>query len=154
MWHERHQPKLASRPRKRAVGAGAKHRLVFVDRLLATLVHLRHAVTHDVLACWFGVDRATVTRAIGEVRPLLAERGCTISPGVRLRTLAEIVDHLGTSGKTGLSISRSSISARCTLVRTATACGTCSPQANSAAAWTMRSGCCAGRLPAPVSDSR
>ncbi|WP_373309394.1 transposase family protein [Streptomyces olivaceoviridis] len=32
-------------------GAGAKHRLRFVDRLLATLVHLRHAVTHDVLAC-------------------------------------------------------------------------------------------------------
>ncbi|WP_234329563.1 MULTISPECIES: transposase family protein [unclassified Streptomyces] len=50
LWHERHQAKLASRPRKRAVGAGAKHRLVFVDRLLATLVHLRHATTHDVLA--------------------------------------------------------------------------------------------------------
>ncbi|WP_326672648.1 hypothetical protein [Streptomyces canus] len=28
-----------------------------------------------MLACWFGVDRATLTRAIGEVRPLLAERG-------------------------------------------------------------------------------
>ncbi|MFE3390146.1 transposase family protein [Streptomyces anulatus] len=27
------------------------------------------------LACWFGVDRSTVTRAVGEVRPLLAERG-------------------------------------------------------------------------------
>ncbi|MEU6987274.1 transposase family protein [Streptomyces sp. NPDC046324] len=65
--------------RKRAVGAGAKHRLVFVDRLLATLVHLRHRVTHDVLACWFGVDRSTVTRAINEVRPLLAERGCAPS---------------------------------------------------------------------------
>jgi hypothetical protein len=84
------------------VGAGAKHRLVFVDRLLATLVHLRHATTHDVLACWFGVDRSTITRAIGEVRPLLAGRGCTVSPGVRLRTLAEVVDHLGASGKTGI----------------------------------------------------
>ncbi|MDX3488184.1 transposase family protein [Streptomyces sp. ID05-18] len=81
------------------MGAGAKHRMVFVDRLLATLVHLRHGVTHDVLACWFGVDRSTVTRAIGEVRPLLAERGCTISPDVRLRTLAEVVDHLGQAGK-------------------------------------------------------
>ena len=29
--------------------------LVFIDRLLATLVHLRHGVTHDVLGCWFGV---------------------------------------------------------------------------------------------------
>ncbi|CAL9324942.1 hypothetical protein SUDANB91_07031 [Streptomyces sp. SudanB91_2054] len=84
------------------MGAGAKHRLVFVDRLLATLVHLRHATTHDVLACWFGVDRSTVTRAIGEVRPLLAERGCTVSQGVRLRTLDEVIDHLGTDGKTGI----------------------------------------------------
>lgn len=100
LWHERHQARLASRPRKRAVGAGAKYRLVFVDRLLPTLVHLRHATTNDVLACWFGVDRSTVTRAVNEARPLLAERGCTISPGVRLRTLAEVVDHLGASGKT------------------------------------------------------
>ncbi|MFH8628114.1 transposase family protein [Streptomyces vietnamensis] len=84
------------------MGAGAKHRLVFVDRLLATLVHLRHGVTHDGPACWFGVDRSTTTRAIGEGRPLLAERGCTISPGVRLRTLAEVIDHLGASGKTGI----------------------------------------------------
>ncbi|MGW5625301.1 transposase family protein [Streptomyces olivaceus] len=84
------------------MGAGAKHRLVFVDRLLATLVHLRHGVTHDVLACWFKVDRSTITRAIGEVRPLLAERGCTVSPGVRLRTLAEVIDHLGADGKTGI----------------------------------------------------
>ncbi|MET7645869.1 transposase family protein [Streptomyces sp. NPDC005426] len=102
LWQERHQARLVSRPRKRAVGAGAKRRMVLVDRLLATLVHLRHGVTHDVLACWFGGDRSTVTRAIGEVRPLLAERGCTISPDVRLRTLAEVVDHLGETGKTGI----------------------------------------------------
>ncbi|MGY5060951.1 transposase family protein [Streptomyces sp. 900105755] len=101
LWHERHQARLASRQRKRAVGAGAKPRLVFVDRLLATLVHLRHGTTHDVLACWFGVDRATITRAVGEVRPLLAERGCTVSPDVR-RSLAEVVDHLGVTGKTGI----------------------------------------------------
>ncbi|MFE0824705.1 transposase family protein, partial [Streptomyces sp. NPDC058847] len=25
-------------------------------------MHLRHATTHDVLACWFGVDRSTITR--------------------------------------------------------------------------------------------
>ncbi|MFJ4689546.1 transposase family protein [Streptomyces sp. NPDC088789] len=102
LWHERHQARLASRQRKRTVGAGAKHRLVFVDRLLATLVHLRHGTTHDVLACWFGVDRSTITRAIGEVRPLLAERGCTVSPDVRLRSLAEVVDHLGVTGKAGI----------------------------------------------------
>ncbi|MGW7256526.1 transposase family protein [Streptomyces sp. NPDC054834] len=102
LWHQRRQSRLASRKRQRAVGAGAKHRLVFVDRLLATLVHLRHGTTHGVLACWFGVDRATITRAINEVRPLLAERGCTISPDMRLRTLAEVVDHMGATGKTGI----------------------------------------------------
>ncbi|MFK3735048.1 transposase family protein [Streptomyces sp. NPDC088090] len=83
------------------MGAGAKHRLVFVDRLPATLVHLRHGVTHAVPARWFGVDRSTITRAIGEVGPLLAERGCTIGPGVRLRPLAEVVDHLGVGEQTG-----------------------------------------------------
>ncbi|MEU9222532.1 transposase family protein [Streptomyces sp. NPDC048376] len=65
--HERHQAGLVSRPRRRAGGAGAECRQVFVDRILATLVHLRHGVTHDVLACGFGVDRSTITRAIGEV---------------------------------------------------------------------------------------
>ncbi|MFI1279744.1 transposase family protein [Streptomyces sp. NPDC020858] len=103
LWHERHQARLVARPRKRTVGAGARHRLVFIDRLLATLMHLRHGATHDVPACWFGVDRSTVTRAIGEVRPLLAEQGCTTTPGTRLRTLAEVVDHLGSSGQTGIT---------------------------------------------------
>jgi hypothetical protein len=102
LWHERHQAGLASRPRRRAVGAGAKHKLVFVDRLLATLISLRHGATHDVLACWFGVDRSTITRAIGEVRPLLAERGCTVAPGLRLRTLADVIDHLGADGMNGI----------------------------------------------------
>ncbi|MER6196036.1 transposase family protein [Streptomyces sp. NPDC001586] len=102
LWHERHQARLEARPRQRAVGAGAKHRLVFIDRLLATLVHPRHGATHDVPACWFGVDRSTITRAIGEVRPLLAARGCTIAAGIRLRTLAEVIDHLGASGQTGI----------------------------------------------------
>ncbi|MCX4562171.1 transposase [Streptomyces phaeochromogenes] len=102
LWHERHQADLASRPRRRAVGAGAKHKLVFVDRLLAALVHLRHGATHDVLACWFGVDRSTITRAIAEIRPLLAMRGCTVAPDIRLRTLAEVIDHFGASGQTGI----------------------------------------------------
>ncbi|MEU6388561.1 transposase family protein [Streptomyces sp. NPDC046939] len=72
LWADEQYRRLAGRPRRRAVGAGARHKLVFVDRLLATLVHLRHGVTHDVLACWFGVDRSNITRAIGEIRPLLA----------------------------------------------------------------------------------
>ncbi|MGP3638680.1 transposase family protein [Streptomyces sp. 24-1644] len=102
LWHERQQAVLTARPRRRAVGAGAKYKLVFVDRLLATLVHLRHGATHDVLACWFGVDRSTITRAISEVRPLLAQRGCTVTPDIRLRSLAEVIEHLGANGPTGI----------------------------------------------------
>ena len=101
-WQARQDARLADRPRRRAIGAGARHRLVFIDRLLATLVHLRHGVTHDVLACWFGVSRSTITRAVGEIRPLLAERGCTVEGGLRLRTLADVVAHLGARGQLGL----------------------------------------------------
>ncbi|MHB9863432.1 helix-turn-helix domain-containing protein [Streptomyces sp. YIM S03343] len=76
--------------------------LVFVDRLLSALVHLRHGATNDVLACWFGVDRSPIIRAIDDVRPPLAECGCTIAPGLRLCTLAEVVDRLGATGQTGI----------------------------------------------------
>ncbi|MGW7400924.1 transposase family protein, partial [Streptomyces cyaneofuscatus] len=35
--------------RQREAGAGVRHRLVFVDRLVATLIHLRHDVPHAAL---------------------------------------------------------------------------------------------------------
>jgi hypothetical protein len=38
LWHEQHEARFTARPRRRAVGAGAKHKFVFIDRLLATLV--------------------------------------------------------------------------------------------------------------------
>lgn len=95
VWQARQEARLTARCRQRAMGAGAKHKLV--DRLLVTLVHLRHAATHDVLAAWFGVNRSTITRAIGEIRPLLAERGCRIDGGKRLSTVADVVNHLGAS---------------------------------------------------------
>lgn len=66
--------------------------MVFVDRLIVTLIHLRHDLPHFALALLFGVDRSTVIRAIGEIRVLLAERGCAVPdrPGLRLRTLADV----------------------------------------------------------------
>lgn len=69
------------------MGAGARHQLVFVDRLVVTLIHLRHSV----LGLLFGVDRSTASRAIGEVRTLLAGRGCAVPdrPGPRFRTLTD-----------------------------------------------------------------
>ncbi|GAA1376247.1 transposase family protein [Streptomyces beijiangensis] len=102
LWQARRDAAPLDRPRRRAVGAGAKYKVVFVDRLLATAVHLRHGITHDVLACWFQVDRSTITRAVGEMRPLLADRGCRIEGGLRLRTLTDVIAHLGATGQTAL----------------------------------------------------
>jgi hypothetical protein len=57
---------------------------------VVTVAHLRLGVPHEALAVAFGVDRTTVTRAIGQVRPLLAGRGCALPSGIRLRTLADV----------------------------------------------------------------
>ncbi|MEV6477997.1 transposase family protein [Streptomyces sp. NPDC051657] len=86
--------------RKRAAGAGARHQLVFVDRLVATLIHLRHDLPHSVLGLLFGVDRSTITRAIGKMRQLLAERGCAgpDRPGLRLRTLPDVFAYAHAEG--------------------------------------------------------
>ncbi|MCZ4103674.1 helix-turn-helix domain-containing protein [Streptomyces sp. H39-C1] len=78
--------------RLRAAGAGRKQKLVFVDRLLVTLVCLRLGLPHAALAELYGVDRSIVSDAIREVRPLLAPRGFAVPdrPGVRLRTLEDV----------------------------------------------------------------
>ncbi|MFJ5724077.1 transposase family protein [Streptomyces sp. NPDC093149] len=44
--------------RRRAAGAGRKQKLVFPDRLLATLVHLRLGLPHAALAELFDVHRS------------------------------------------------------------------------------------------------
>ncbi|MFF9569866.1 transposase family protein [Streptomyces sp. NPDC014685] len=86
--------------RRRAVGAGPKQRLVFTDRLLVTLVHLRLGLPHVALAQLHGVDRSTVSGAIREVRPLLAARGFAVPdrPGVRLRTLEDLFAYADAEG--------------------------------------------------------
>jgi hypothetical protein len=87
--------------------AGARHRLVLLDRLLATLVHLRHGVTHDVLACWFEVSRSTITRTVGELRPLLTERGCTVEDGTAsTRLVLDRRRHLGPRGPLPAEVTR------------------------------------------------
>jgi hypothetical protein len=71
-----------------------------VDRVLVTLVVLRFQLPHHALAVLYGVDRATVTRAVGEVRPLLAARGFAVPgmPGVRLHTLADVFAYAAARG--------------------------------------------------------
>ncbi|WP_327071114.1 transposase family protein [Kitasatospora sp. NBC_01302] len=78
--------------RLRAPGAGPDHHLVFVDRIVVTLVALRFQLPHAALVEPYRVDRSTVTRAIREIRPLLAARGCAVKghPELRLRTLADV----------------------------------------------------------------
>jgi DDE superfamily endonuclease len=47
-----------------------------------------------------GVDRATITSAVHEIRPLLARRAFAVPgrPGVRLRTLADVVAYAAAEG--------------------------------------------------------
>jgi hypothetical protein len=94
-WTARRQSALQERrggKRRQQPGAGPKHDLVFTDRVLVTLVHLHHQLPHAALAELYGLERSTITRAIGEIRPLLTERGFAVPdrPGVRLRTLADV----------------------------------------------------------------
>ncbi|MFE2700901.1 transposase family protein [Streptomyces mirabilis] len=74
------------------MGAGPKHGLVFVDRLLVTLVHLRTGLAHTALGVIYKVGWSTIGRAIAEIRPLLAERGFAVPQrtGLRLRTLEDV----------------------------------------------------------------
>ncbi|MFB7676544.1 hypothetical protein ACFC26_34570 [Kitasatospora purpeofusca] len=48
------------------------------------------------------MNRSTATRAIGKIRPLLAERDCRNTTGLRLHTLADVIAHLGATGQTGI----------------------------------------------------
>ena len=88
--------------RKRAAGAGPDHDLPFTDRVIATLVHLRFQLPHMALAGLYRVDRSTVTRAVREIRPLLAARGFAVpgEPGIRLKTLADLFAYAAARGVT------------------------------------------------------
>jgi hypothetical protein len=88
------------RDRQRAEGAGPNRELPFADRVIVTLVILRFQLPHAALAVFCGVHRSTITRAAGEIRPLLAARGFAVpgSPGVRLRTLADVFAYAAAEG--------------------------------------------------------
>ncbi|MEU8530831.1 transposase family protein [Streptomyces sp. NPDC048629] len=84
VWEVQRESALRERrggDRGREAGAGPKHRLMFVDRVLVTLAHLRHDLPHLALAVLLGVDRSTMTAAIRQVRPLLAARGFAAPDG-------------------------------------------------------------------------
>jgi Helix-turn-helix of DDE superfamily endonuclease len=88
------------RDRLRAEGAGPGHDLPFADRVIVTLVILRFPLPHAALAVFFGVHRCTISRAVGEIRPLLAQRGLAVpsNSGLRLATLADVVAYAAAAG--------------------------------------------------------
>jgi hypothetical protein len=102
-WLAQQESRLAERrghDRLRAAGAGPGHELPFTDRVIATLVILRFQLPHAALAVFYQVDRSTITRAVHEIRPLLAARGFAVpgKPGLRLRTLADVFAYAASQG--------------------------------------------------------
>ena len=102
-WAAAEEDRLLARrehERRRAAGAGPDHDLPFTDRVIVTLVYLRFQLPHAALAELHGVHRSTVSRAVGEIRPLLAARGFAVpaQPGVRLRTLADVFAYAAARG--------------------------------------------------------
>lgn len=102
-WMAREDARLRERrghERFRAEGGGPDHQLVFTDRVIATLVILRFQLPHAAIALFYGVDRSTITRAVHEIRPLLAARGFSVpgEEGLRLHTLADVFAYAAAKG--------------------------------------------------------
>jgi hypothetical protein len=102
-WTAQQESRLRERrghDRLREAGAGPDHELTFTDRVIATLVVLRFQLPHAALALLYKVDRSTITRAVGQIRPLLAARGFAVpgKPGLRLRTLADVFAYAAAEG--------------------------------------------------------
>jgi len=88
------------RDRRRWPGAGHPETLTLRDRLLATLAWLRLALPHQAIAVLYGVDRSTISAAIRQITPLLANRGFATPTGVRLHTLADVFAYAAAEGLT------------------------------------------------------
>ena len=102
-WLAQQESRLRARrghDRLRAEGAGPHYDLPFADRVIATLVILRFQLPHAALAVFYGVHRATITRAVHEIRPLQAARGFAVpgTAGVRLGTLADVFAYAASKG--------------------------------------------------------
>nr|WP_308372489.1 transposase family protein [Streptomyces sp. MCA2] len=68
--------------------------------MIATLAILRFQLPHAALAVFYSVDRSTITRAVHEIRPLLAARGFAVpgEVGLRLHTLADVFAYADAKG--------------------------------------------------------
>ena len=89
------------RPRKTRSGAGRRPALTLADRLLATVLHHRHALPQITVAALFRVRPETINRRIRDTRDLLDQTGHTIEPAPQpLATLDDLYDLARTAGVT------------------------------------------------------
>jgi hypothetical protein len=86
--------------RRRCPGAGPAEIPSLRDRLLCTLAWLRLSLPHQAIAVLYGVDRSTISAAIRQIRPLLANRGFATPAGTRLHTLADVIAYAAAEGLT------------------------------------------------------
>jgi hypothetical protein len=87
------------RPRKTRPGAGRRPTLTLADRLLATVLHQRHALPQIAVAALFRVRPETINRRIRDARYLLEQAGYTIQPtGTPLNDLDDLYELAGTAG--------------------------------------------------------
>jgi transposase len=90
------------RPRLAAPGAGRRPALTLADRLLAAILHYRHALPQVAIATLFRVRPETVNKRLRDIRQLLDQAGITIQPGLRRLTALEDLYDLARS--TGIAI--------------------------------------------------
>lgn len=89
------------RPRMTAPGTGRRPVLTLADRLLATVLHHRHALPQTAIATLFNVRPETINRHIRETRQLLHQAEHTIQPSPhRLATLNDLYTLATTEGIT------------------------------------------------------
>lgn len=82
-------------PRAPAPTIGCRSPIVS-SRRWSSCIQLPHAA----LAVVYSVDRSTITRAVHEIRPLIAQRGFAVPgrPGLRLKTLEDVFAYAAAEG--------------------------------------------------------
>ncbi|MDK1475512.1 transposase family protein [Streptomyces sp. 549] len=80
-----------------APDAGAKAKLTSVDRVLATVLHLRKLAPMELLGQRFNTTAMTISRAAQDVRPLLEAHGVHLTPSTaRFHTPEDVARFLDT----------------------------------------------------------
>jgi hypothetical protein len=80
------------RPRLAAPGTGRRPVLTLADRLLAAILHYRHALPQAAIAALFRVRAETVSKRLRDIRQLLDQAGHVIQPAPhRLASLSSSV---------------------------------------------------------------